>query len=61
MVKVADVSGALGDAETLTTLKEEAAMLVAGVEESHLDKAGQAKLGGLHAYFASHQPGQAAC
>jgi tetratricopeptide (TPR) repeat protein len=56
LVKVADVSGALGDAKTLESLSGEARKLVTDIDEAGApDKAGAAKLAGLRAYFAAQQ------
>lgn len=55
LVKVADVSGALGDAATQDELTAEARRLADGVDEAALNKAGAAKLGGLRTYFALQQ------
>lgn len=53
LVKVADISGALGEAEAAAALTAEARELAAGLDEAQLDAGGRAKLSCLTAYFES--------
>lgn len=53
LVKVADISGALGDAKAAAALTAEARELAAGLAEANLSAGGTAKLSGLKAYLKS--------